>query len=200
MDSRTMNEPQRMEAIEQFARVLDTLHISYAIGGSIASSLYGTARFTEDADITIALFSPLADKFYEAVKDDFYISEQAMRQALIARSSFNIIHYKTAFKIDIFVEGRTDFEQRLIARGRETKLADSAQMSLRLVSPEDIVLLKLRWFHAGGCISQRQWSDVLGVLKVQRQALDYGYMKESARELGLAELLTNAISEAEIGT
>lgn len=195
-----MNEPQGMEGIERLARVLDTLGISYAIGGSIASSLYGAARFTEDADIAVEPFSPLADRFYEMIKDDFYISEQAMRQALTAHGSFNIIHFKTAFKIDIFIQGHSEFERQLLARNRRLRLTDAGQKELCVVSPEDIILLKLRWFREGGCVSQRQWSDVLGVLNVQKQALDYGYMKECASELGLADLLQKAVTEAQIDT
>jgi hypothetical protein len=118
----------------------------------------------------------------------------------LTRGSFNIIHFKTAFKIDIFIQGRNEFEQHLITRSRETRLSKSAKVSLHLVSPEDIILLKLRWFQEGGCVSQRQWTDVLGVLRVQKQALDYEYMERGARELGLTELLQKAIAESQMGT
>jgi hypothetical protein len=195
-----MSELQGMEVIEQLARVLDTLGISYAIGGSIASSLYGAARFTQDADVTVEPFLPRADCFYEAIKNDFYISEQAMRDALTAHGSFNIIHFKTAFKIDLFVRGHGEFEQQLITRSRKTKLTGSAPMFLRFVSPEDIILLKLRWFQEGGRVSQRQWTDVLGVLSVQQQTLDYAYMSQCADGLGLVELLKKAITEAQRNT
>jgi hypothetical protein len=200
MESTPMSEPQGMEVIERFTQVLDALGISYAIGGSVASSAYGTARFTQDADIVVEPFTPLVERFLAAIKDEFYISEQAMHQALLTRGSFNIIHFKAAFKIDIFIQGRNEFEQHLIARSREAKLSESARVSLHLVSPEDIILLKLRWFQEGGCVSQRQWTDVLGVLRVQKQALDFEYMEHGARELGFTELLQRAITESQIGT
>ncbi len=192
-----MRDTYHIQVVERLADMLDSLGIAYAIGGSLASSVYGTSRFTEDADITVQPFSRVADRFYQTVKEEFYISEQAMYQALNSFGSFNIIHFETAFKIDIFVPRPDEFEQRLLARSTEVKLSDSSRRNLRVVSAEDIVLLKLRWFHEGGGTSQRQWDDVLGVLRIRRASLDFGYLTESARKLGLAELLDRAIAEAD---
>jgi hypothetical protein len=163
----------------------------------LASSAYGTMRFTQDADIMVQSFSLVADEFYGSVKDEFYISEEAMRQALGAHGSFNMIHFETSFKIDIFIQGPDEFEQRLLARRRQAKLSGTSLQSLSVVSPEDIILLKLRWFNMTGGTSERQLSDVLGVLAVQGKALDFRYLTDSARKLGLAELLNRAIAEAE---
>jgi hypothetical protein len=197
MGHRNVRDTHHIEVVERLADVLDSLGIAYAIGGSLASSVYGTSRFTQDADITVQPFSRVADRFYEIVKKEFYISEQAMRQALDSCGSFNIIHFETAFKIDIFVQGPDEFEQRLLARSQEAQLNDSSRRRLRVVSAEDIVLLKLRWFRESGGTSQRQWDDVLGVLRVRRPSLDFEYLTESARKLGLVELLDRAIAEAD---
>jgi hypothetical protein len=58
------------------------------------------------------------------------------------------------------------------------------------------VLAKLQWYREGGGVSDRQWTDVLGVLKVQGTALDRAYMEEWARELGLTALLRRALEDA----
>jgi hypothetical protein len=197
MEHRSVRDTYHIQVVERLADMLDSLGIAYAIGGSLASSVYGTSRFTQDADITVQSFSRVADRFYQMVKEEFYISEQAMRQALNSFGSFNIIHFETAFKIDIFVQGPGEFEQRLLARSTEVKLSDSSRRNLRVVSAEDVVLLKLRWFREGGGTSQRQWDDVLGVLRIRRPSLDFEYLTESARKLGLAELLDRAIAEAD---
>lgn len=192
-----MNE--RLEddrVIECLAGVLDSLGIRYAIGGSMASALYGTVRFTRDADISIEVFAPVADRFYECLKDEFYISESAMWEALRSHGSFNLIHFETSFKIDLFVQGPSEFEQQLLVRSRRVKLTDTAAREVCVVSPEDIVLLKLRWFQETGGTSERQWSDVVGVLGVQGDALDHEYLTDWARKLGLDELLDRAIAEA----
>jgi hypothetical protein len=192
-----MSETRHIEVVERFIDVLDRLGITYAIGGSMASSAYGKARFTQDADITVQPFSRVAREFYDSIKDEFYISEEAMREALRSYGSFNVIHFETSIKIDIFIQGPEVFEQRLLARRRKARLSGTDSRDLDVVSPEDIILLKLRWFDMTGGTSQRQWDDVLGVLAVQGDALDFGYLTTSARELGLEELFNRAKAEAD---
>jgi len=192
MDDQRENE----QVIERLADVLDNLSIRYAIGGSVASALYGTVRFTRDADISVEPFSPCADRLYEVLKGEFYVSRDAMEEALRSRASFNIIHLETAFKIDLFIQGPGEFEGRLLDRRHRMRLSEMSPRDVYVVSPEDVVLLKLRWFAMTGGTSERQWSDVLGVLGVQGPALDRAYLTRWARKLGLNELLDRAIAEA----
>jgi hypothetical protein len=192
-----VGKTRHIEIVERLVEVLDRLGIIYAIGGSVASSAYGRARFTQDAGITVQPFDHIAEEFYDLVKDEFYISEEAMREALRARGSFNMIHFETSIKIDIFIQGPSQFEQRLLGRRRKAKLSGTGGIDLNVVSPEDIILLKLRWFEMTGGTSQRQWDDVLGVLAVQGKLLDFEYLTASAQELGLEELLDRAIAAAE---
>jgi hypothetical protein len=191
-----MDEVHHIDVVHRLVEVLDALGIPYAIGGSMASSAYGPMRFTQDADITVQPFSSVADEFYGRIKDDFYISDQAMRQALSTCGSFNVIHFETSFKIDLFVQGPSAFEQQLLARSRKVESTVTGRRSLCLVSPEDIVLLKLRWFRETGGTSERQWEDVRGVLAVQGEALDHEYLANWAERLGLENLLSRAIAEA----
>lgn len=191
-----MNRPQELIILQGFSDILERLGIAYAIGGSIASSIYGTVRFTEDADITVEPFDSQADKLFELLKPEYYISREAMYQALKQLSTFNIIHFESAFKIDVFISKNTAFEKQLMARRRSLKLSDSLEKSFSVVSPEDVILLKLQWYHTGGHSSERQWDDVLGVLAVQAEKLDFEYLKEWAGTLKITELLEKAISEA----
>jgi hypothetical protein len=192
-----MTAPQDIVVLEKLAEVFENLHIAYCIGGSMASSAYGTVRFTQDADITVEPFEQIAKKFHEKLKNDFYISEEAMNEALKTRNSFNIIHLNTAFKIDIFIRSENEFQKQMLSRIRKLPLGSSNKM-LSFVSPEDIILLKLDWFRQSDHTSQRQWSDVLGVLAGQAKALDFDYLKNWAKKLGLNELLTKAISESQM--
>ena len=191
-----MNRPQELIILQGFSDILERLGIAYAIGGSIASSIYGTVRFTEDADITVEPFDSQADKLFELLKPEYYISREAMYQALKQLSTFNIIHFESAFKIDVFISKNTAFEKQMMARRRSLKLSDSLEKSFSVVSPEDVILLKLQWYHTGGHSSERQWDDVLGVLAVQAEKLDFEYLKEWAGTLKITELLEKAISEA----
>ena len=191
------DEPETEEVVERLADVFDRLGIRYALGGSLASSLYGTVRFTRDADIAVEPFPAVADQFYGLLKDEFYVSRQAMEEALRSHRSFNVIHFASSFKVDVFVLGSTPFEQGLLERGKKLKLSDTGRRGVSVVSPEDIILLKLQWFRETGGASERQWNDVLGVLAVQGKALDSQYLADSARELGLEDLLDRAITEAD---
>ncbi len=192
-----MDNLQELQVLQRLTDVFDRLNIVYAIGGSKASSIYGEVRFTQDTDITVQFFYLVADRFYEMLKDDFYISKQAMYQALNSRSSFNIIHFETSFKIDIFVQADNDFEKQMLARSRKINISELLEKPLSFVSPEDIILLKLRWYNQAGCTSERQWSDVLGVMAMQKKNLDFEYLILWAVKLGLNELLQRAISQSQ---
>lgn len=189
-----MSTPQQAEVLKILADIFDELNIKYAIGGSVASSIFGTPRFTQDADITVQLSIPAAESLYEKVSGHFYISKEAMYQAVNSKSSFNIIHLDAVFKIDIFIPN-SEFENTLIARSHKNKIDESIAKEFSLVSPEDVILLKLKWYKMADCASDRQWSDVKGVLSVQKNKIDYDYLKIWANKLGLANLLEKAISE-----
>jgi hypothetical protein len=190
-----MTEPEVYLVLKQLTDALDDLKIDYAIGGSIASSVYGKVRFTQDADITVASFADKAERLYTGLKENFYISKDAMYQAISNRGSFNVIHLTSAFKIDIFVQKDDDFHKRLFLRKRKVKLDDSIEHLFDIVSAEDIILLKLQWYQSAGCISDRQWSDVLGVLAVQAQSLDMKYLRDCSEKLGLSDILQKAIDQ-----
>lgn len=191
-----MSESEEYLVLKQLTDALDDLKIDYAIGGSIASSLYGKVRFTQDADITVAALGDKAERLYDVLKESFYISKDAMYQAISNRSSFNIIHLKSAFKIDIFIQKGDDFHRQLFLRRRKVKLVESINHLFDIVSAEDIILLKLQWYQSAGCVSERQWSDVLGVLTVQSQSLDMKYLKSCSDRLSLGDILQKAIQES----
>ncbi len=192
-----MTNPQDIVVLEKLTEVFEKLHIAYVVGGSMASSAYGTVRFTQDADITVEPFEHIAEKFFELLKADFYINRDTMYQALKNRNSFNIIHFATAFKIDIFIQADNDFQKQMLSRGRKLRLGNGDK-EVSFVSPEDIILLKLDWFRQSGCTSQRQWSDVQGVLAGQAKSLDFEYLKNWSKKLQIDALLNKAIKEYKI--
>ena len=134
----TVGEPEEYLVLKLLTDVLDGLKISYAIGGSIASSVYGKVRFTQDADITAAPFADKAGKLYDVLKEAFYISKDAMNEAISDRGSFNIIHLKSAFKIDIFIQKDDDFHKLIFIRRKKVKLDESIDHLFDIVSAEDV--------------------------------------------------------------
>jgi len=192
-----MGEPEEFLVLKQLIDALDYLSIDYAIGGSIASSLYGKVRFTQDADINVALSGDKAQELYNILKENFYISKDAMHEAVSSRGSFNIIQLESAFKIDIFIQKDDDFYRQLFLRRRKVKLEDSIDYLFDIVSAEDIILLKLQWYQSSGCMSERQWTDVLGVLAVQARSLDMKYLRSCSEKLGLKDILQKAVDQAQ---
>ena len=107
------------------------------------------------------------------------------------------MHLESAFKIDVFVRRDTEFEKQLFSRRKFIKLSQESEKAFSVVSAEDIILLKLRWYQQGGCSSERQWRDILSVLEVQTDKLDFEYLKKWSAILGVNELIEKAVSKAE---
>ena len=84
-------------------QTLERLHIRYAVGGSLASSLHGVMRSTLDVDIVADMNFEHIPLLVAELSKEFYADEEMMRDAVEHRSSFNLIHYETAFKVDIFI-------------------------------------------------------------------------------------------------
>lgn len=175
-------------------RVLDQLGVEAWIGGSLASSIFGIPRATQDADIIANLSPEMARPLVERLGSEFYADEERIAFGIDRRSSFNVIHLPTMFKIDIFLVGRDAWSESVIQRRRSVEVDDQGTRVL-VTSPEDIVLHKLVWYREGGHVSDRQWRDALGVLQVQGKRLDRAYLHEMAEELGVAHLLEELLQE-----
>ena len=133
----------------------------------------------------------------EALQDEFYIDAGMVQEAVRNRSSFNVIHLDTMYKVDVFVQPASRWAREELTRRRSEAVGSEEEaVALYFCSPEDIILHKLHWYRQGGGISDRQWGDVLGVLKVQAGALESDYLRHWADQLGLVDLLDRALREA----
>jgi predicted nucleotidyltransferase len=182
-------------ALLQVARTLDDLGVPYVVVGSVASSLVGLSRATADADIVADLRPEHVTLFFTALKDSFYVDDQMIRHAVQRRRSFNVIHSDSFFKVDIYIPA-DEFSLHQLTRGRAEELLPDSGQAIRLASPEDIILSKLRWYRRGGEASERQLSDVAGVVKVQGARLDLDYLREWAQRLNVRDLLEQVLGEA----
>jgi len=177
------------------ARVLERLGIPYVVGGSLASSLHGIPRSTNDADLAVELGQEKVRPLVEALEGRYYVDEERARDAVRRQASFNVIELATMFKVDLFVLGAGPLDREELARRQRIELPESGD-EVEVASAEDTVLQKLHWFRLGRGLSDRQWQDLLGVLQVQGSRLDRQYLDRGAKLLGVEDLLRRALRGA----
>lgn len=182
--------------VAELARVFDALGIRYVVGGSVASSLYGIPRATQDVDLVADVRLPHAEALSTALGGLFYVDAEMIRDAIKTRSSFNVVHLATMFKADVFIMQGDLWSREEMTRARPEEVdVPDGKVTIRFASPEDTLLHKLVWYKMSNQVSDRQWGDILGVLKVQGDALDQAYLDQWAPLLDVFSLLVRARKE-----
>jgi hypothetical protein len=191
-----MKTPDILLAVQPVIQAFEKMSIPYYIGGSIASSVYGMARATLDVDIVADLKVDHIAPLKQFLEHQYYIDEDMIAEAIRTNSSFNLIHLETMIKIDVFIHENEPYQNEALQRKRKDTLEDNGKIQFYFSSPEDIIIHKLQWYKMGGLVSERQWLDVIGVIKVQGDLLDKKYLAGWSRKLGLSSLLKDAFVEA----
>jgi hypothetical protein len=188
--------PDPLRVALAVAGILDRLGVAYVMAGSLASSLHGEPRSTDDLDFVADLSQRQATSLVQALGREWYVSAEAVDDAVARGTSFNAIHLPSGVKVDVFIVGADAFDAHRVASGRSERLGEAPGAVLRVDTAEHTVLRKLEWFRRGGERSDRQWRDVIGVLRVQRDRLDHGELAAWAERLGVADLVARAQREA----
>lgn len=193
-----LGEP--LNVVARLTAALQQLRVSYAVGGSLASSLYGVPRATNDVDVIADLRPPHVTRLVASIEASFYVDERMIQSALADHSSFNIFDRDTMMKVDVFVPTLDEWIVEELVRAREeTFEIDGAPIAIRFASAEDTLLYKLFWYRLGGEQSERQWDDVRGILMVQGERLDRSYLRHWAKHLRVTDLLERAMGAALTG-
>ncbi len=185
-----------LTALLEVIRIVEDLQLPYAVGGSVASSIHGEPRASADADLIVEVSEAQLGALVNRLLEAYYVSEDAARDAVRRRSSFNVIHLDSMYKVDIFVAGASKLDREQLRRRVRIALTTAPQFDAYVTAAENLVLRKLDWFRQSGETSDRQWRDVLGILKVQAGALDMDYLVRSAEDSGLRNLLDRALRES----
>ncbi len=187
-----------LDAAGLMIEVLDELGIPYMVVGSVASSVHGIPRSTMAVDIVADVQASHVAPLVSALESEYYADAEMIRDALLHRSCFNVIHLSTMCKVDIFVPAADGVSGTEMTRRRRYLIVQGSEVQWYVASAEDTILRKLQWFRAGGEVSERQRLDILGIFQVLAERLDLPYLHDGARLLGVSDLLEEALQEAEI--
>ena len=182
-------------ALESLASIFDAMSVRWAVGGSLASAAHGEPRATNDIDIIAVLSEPQARELVARLGTDFYADADAASDAVRRRASFNIIDNRSFLKLDIFVPAHGPLGDGQLDRRVELEIFPSMR-AIPVLAAEDIVLQKLVWYRTGGEVSDRQWRDIVAVLRATAGQRNDAYLDETSAVADLRALLDRARDEA----
>jgi hypothetical protein len=185
-----------LDVLQRVISKLEELRIPYMVSGSAASSFHAFVRTTQDGDLVVALGPDQVEPFAAAFAPEFYLDRASIRRAIQMGGAFNLIHLESSLKIDFFPLRKRRFSQQEFSRRQPRLLLKESLVPAYVATAEDTILSKLEWFRTGGEVSENQWKDVVGILKVQADTLNLAYLKQWARELHVEDLLEKALKEA----
>jgi len=176
------------------AELLERIGVRYTIGGSIAASLAGEPRSTIDIDVVVALTQAHVAPMLAAFGADFYLDDAALSRAIDTKGTVNLVEHESNIKVDLFVAGGTPLDDQQLTRRQLVEIRPG--QSLFVHPAEDILLQKLRWFVKGGETSDRQWRDILGIIRTQGERLDRVYLAANAPVLEVSAPLDRALQQS----
>lgn len=174
-------------------RILEQLGIPHVVGGSLASTLHGEPRTTVDVGIAAQLTADKIDALVAALEPDFFVQPHSVRAAVDGLTSFNAIHRASMLRVDLYVRRAEGLHASEVVRAHLVPVAGETPGTIRVASPEDTLLQKLRWYRMGGDQSERPWRDVLGIVKALGDRLDRPSLDRWAASLGISDLLERAL-------
>jgi hypothetical protein len=164
---------------------LERLGLRYFVTGSVATIFFGEPRFTNDIDIVVDLpLNRIRDLCSAFPAEEFYLDEEAVRQAVTKQRQFNILHPAAGLKVDVMIPADDGFNRSRFARSR--RLHPAPDYDAAFASPEDVILKKMEYYREGG--SEKHLRDIGGILRISGEQVDRAYIDEWAQRLGLSEI------------
>lgn len=178
-------------ALAAIGVALQRLGIPWFVGGSVASLVHGEIRTTQDVDIVLDVQKHQVDALVAELTPEFFVDRVFVAEAVRTGTPCNVLHRTTGMKVDLFPLRTRAFSRAEMAR--RTKVPIFPGVESNVATAEDCLLTKLEWFEKGGRVSDRQWRDILGIVRLQGARLDRDHLRRWAPDLGVSELLERAL-------
>lgn len=178
-----------LDILREVSGLLESAGIAFMLTGSVAMHYYAQPRMTRDIDLVVALDQKDAETIVRLFEGDYYVDRQAVHRAIAQRSIFNLIHNESVIKVDFIVLKSGDYRREEFARRRKITLGD---FQTWIVSREDLILSKLYW--ARDSKSEMQLRDVRNLITAE---CDADYLRSRAQQIGVMELLEEAMTDDE---
>jgi hypothetical protein len=173
------------DLLQRVGRTLEELSIPYLVTGSVATIAYGEPRFTNDIDVVVRLHRGQVEPLCAAFPgDEFYVSTDAVYEAVEHKSQFNILYPRTGLKVDVMVADESEFNMARFSRTRRLETAPAVDICF--ASPEDVIIKKLQFYLEGG--SEKHLRDIAGVIKVVGEDLDHAYIEHWVQVMELDDI------------
>jgi len=190
-----MSNDPFLDLVQVTVAALHAAEISYAITGSIASGIHGEPVVSQDIDFVVRMTQDQAKKLDNALPARFYRSTERLLAVASDGGLANLIDTETGLKVDLSVLSRDPFFDLVISRAKPEPFGEG-RPSFVTVTPEDIILMKLTWRKDSR--SEKQWRDAIGVAEVKGARMDWKYLFDQARALGVEDDLTKLRDDAGI--
>jgi hypothetical protein len=172
------------ELLRHVVDILEEQGLTYLLVGSLASGVYGEPRLTQDIDIVVELGPNQVARLCEAFPaPEYYVSQQAAREAVAAAGQFNVIHPASGNKIDFMIARRDAWGRSQVGRRRQEQILPGR--SGYVAAPEDVILSKLAYYQEGG--SEKHLRDIAAMLQVSGDEIDRAYIDSWVSQLGLTQ-------------
>jgi hypothetical protein len=170
-------------------RKLESSNIPYMVSGSVAANFYTVPRMTRDIDIVIQAQAADAERIYSLFSGEFYVDKDMIRDAVLEKGKFNIIHSEGIVKVDFIV--RKDSEYRKLEFERRRRITFEGE-EINIVSAEDLIISKLYW--AKDTMSEMHIRDIRNLLKTV-PGIDFDHIEKWIKNWDLRSYIKRPSNE-----
>jgi hypothetical protein len=171
------------EFLRKLSVALESTGVPYMLTGSLASSLYGVPRSTNDIDFVVFPTREQLLSLLQFLKRlGLFVQDEQALLALRNGTMFNVIDFQNSWKVDFIIRKDREFS---VTEFERRKTHEVEGIRLTLATPEDVIIAKLEWAQSSG--SERQIDDVAGILRFQGEKLNLPYIEEWVAKLGLGD-------------